>query len=69
MPQMETGTVVLKNTKEYSFYDSGCLVMLTKERENTDYFVRTTLMDNAGDAHAAYPCFHVRTRRCVLKNV
>ncbi len=41
---METGTVRLRNTKNYPFNDSAQLVALERERSDRDYVVMTEVV-------------------------
>ena len=47
---METGTVKLKNTKQYPFNNSATTVALRAELCGTDYFVQTEVVSAAGEA-------------------
>ena len=46
---METGTVKLKNTKQYPFNDSAMTVALRTELCGTDYFVQTEIISADGE--------------------
>jgi hypothetical protein len=48
MKGMETGTIVLVNTKQYPFNDSSATVCLQNERESRSYFVFTDVRDSDG---------------------